>query len=339
MQKIGAAIVGCGSIHRIHADALSENDNVNILWFVDIDEEKAKESAAEYGGKYTGDIDMVLEDESADVIHICTPHYLHSPMAIEALRSGKHVFLEKPLSISSKEADLIKEAVEISGKILTVCFQNRYNLTSQKAKEIIDSNSMGKILGVKGLVTWSRGPEYYTSSEWRGSFAREGGGVLINQSIHTLDLMQWLVGDLEYIEGKVSTRTLKDVIEVEDTAEATLFFKNGARGIFYATNSYTSDSPIELEIHLEKGKLRIADGQLTKLEDGKLEVLVDENADTAPYKSYWGNSHAEIIADFYNNLLSGELREIIPVEEAKKSIVMIEAIYRSSSTGNKIKIN
>ena len=158
------------------------------------------------------------------------------------------------------------QAAKENKRQITINFQNRFNPTSIKAKEIIDSGEMGKIRGVKGLVTWFRDADYYVESGWRGSFQTEGGGVLINQSIHTLDLMRWLVGEVEFIEGHVSTRALKDVIEVEDTAEATLYFKNGARGIFYATNCYTDNSPVEIEIHFDKGTLRIYDDELIKIQ-------------------------------------------------------------------------
>ncbi|MFY9176775.1 MAG: Gfo/Idh/MocA family oxidoreductase [Caldicoprobacterales bacterium] len=339
MESLGVAIIGCGAIHNVHVDAIKCNGMARLLWFVDIKQERAKLSAEKYGGNWCTDYRKVLEDPEVDVVHICTPHYLHAPMAIDAVNAGKHAFVEKPAATSLDMAKMMAEAAKKTNKKITICFQNRYNPSSIKAKEIIQSGDLGKIIGIKGLVTWYRDPEYYTSSGWRGSFDTEGGGVLINQSIHTLDLMQWLAGEVEYIQGHVATRVLGDVIEVEDTADATLYFKNGARGIFYATNCYTDNSPVEIEIHMEKGKLRIYDGKLEKIWDGKFEVLVDENSDTSPYKSYWGMSHGTLIREFYENLIKEKNKEIIPVEDGMISLQLLDGIYKSSSTGNIIKIN
>jgi len=339
MERFGVAIIGCGAIHNVHVDAIRNNSLGSILWFVDIQEDRAKASAQKYGGNWCTDYRKAIEDPKVDVVHICTPHYLHAQMAIDAVNAGKHAFVEKPVATNLELARLMAQAAKKNNKAITVCFQNRYNPTSIKAKEVIESGELGKIKGIKGLVTWYRDPEYYTSSGWRGRFDTEGGGVLINQSIHTLDLMQWLAGEVEYIQGNVATRVLSDVIEVEDTADATLFFKNGAIGIFYATTCYTDNSPVEIEIHMEKGKLRIYDGKLEKIQDGKFEVLVDENSDVSPYKSYWGMSHSTLIREFYENIMSGNRNELIPVEEGMISLRLIEGIYKSSSTGNKIKIN
>ena len=339
MESLGVAVIGCGAIHNVHVDGIKNNGMGRILWFVDTREDRAKNSAEKHGGKWCTDYHQVLKDPTVDVVHICTPHYLHSQMAIDAVNAGKHVFVEKPAAINLETAQLMAKAAKEKNKLITVCFQNRCNPTSIRAKEIIESGELGKIKGVKGLVTWSRDADYYTSSGWRGSFDTEGGGVLINQSIHTMDLLQWLAGEVEYIQGNVSTRTLNHVIEVEDTADATLYLKNGARGIFYATNCYTDNSPIEIEIHMEKGMLKIYNGELLKMQDGKSERLVDENSNTSPYKSYWGKSHDILIRHFYENLIKGDNKAIIPVEEGMESLKMLDGIYKSSATGNKIKIN
>lgn len=339
MESLGVAIIGCGAIHRVHADAISENGMGRILWFVDTKEERAKASAKKYGGKWCTNYQDVLKDPLVDVVHICTPHYLHSQMGIDAVEAGKHAFVEKPAAIDVESARMMLKKAEENNRLITISFQNRYNPSSIEAKKSIESGELGRVIGIKGLVTWSRDADYYIQSGWRGSFETEGGGVLINQSIHTLDLMQWLVGEVESIQGNVSTRTLGGVIEVEDTADATLHFKNGARGIFYATNSYTNDSPVEIEIHMEKGILRIYNGELIRIQEGKSESLVDENSDTSPYKSYWGKSHSTLIRDFYENLIEGKNKAIIPVEEGMESLKIIDGIYKSSSTGNRIKIN
>lgn len=338
MKKMGAAIIGCGAIYGVHADALANSEFAQLLYVVDIKKEKAKRAADKYGCEWETDYTKILDNKDIDVIHICTPHYLHAGMAIEGLKAGKHVLVEKPVAINIEQAMQMSDAVEKYGHFLGVCFQNRYNPTSVKAKEILDSGQLGKILGIKGLVTWYRDRDYYVNSGWRGSFETEGGGVLINQSIHTLDLMQWLGGEIEWIRGSISTKNLDGVIEVEDTADAVIYFKNGARGVFFATNCYTTNSSVEVEIHCQEGILTIRDGELIKNSKGIKEKVVDENNETSPYKSYWGNSHAKLIKDFYKSIQDNDPKSVISVEEGMKSLKMIEGIYRSASTGNKIKI-
>jgi len=339
MKRLGAAIIGCGSIHGVHADAIEASELGRLICVVDIVEERARTSAAKYGCRWYVDYLEAISDDEVDVVHICTPHYLHASMAIEAVRAGKHVLVEKPVAISVSQAQEMAQESKKHGRYIGVCFQNRFNPESQKAKEIIDSGKIGAVRGIKGVVTWFRTKEYYTQSGWRGRFATEGGGVLINQAIHTLDLMQWLGGGVKAVKGNVSTYLLGDVIEVEDTADAVLFFKNGARGIFYATNCYTTNSPVEIEIDCEKATLRIYDGTLVMEQGKSRELLVTGKASETAYKSYWGRSHAVLIDEFYRAVLSDDPRHIISVEEGMESLKIIDGIYKSSSTGNVININ
>lgn len=336
MEKFRVAIIGCGAIHRVHADAIMNSELAQLKYVVDIQPDRARASGEKYGCQWYTDYKEMLQKDDIDVVHICTPHYLHAGMTINSVQSGKHVFVEKPVVSHLDQAREVAEEAAKSGCYVGVCFQNRLNPTSVKAKEIIDSGRLGRILGIKGLVTWYRDEAYYRESGWRGFFATEGGGVLINQSIHTLDLMQWLGGGVEAVKGNVATRVLGNTIEVEDTADATLFFRNGARGIFYATNCYTTNSPVEIEVHCEKGTLRIYNGELYMISQGKQTKIIDENREDSPYKSYWGNSHSLAIHRFYQSILHNEPKDFIPVEQGVEAVKIIDAIYKSSSTGNKI---
>jgi len=271
-----------------------------------------------------------------DVVHICTPHYLHAPMCIDSLRAGKHVLVEKPLAENVNNADkIVNEIDSHPEKHLGVVFQNRYNDTSLKAKEIIENGDIGEIKGIKGIVTWYRSDEYYKQDEWRGKWETEGGGVLINQSIHTLDLVQWLAGDLKAVKGNFETRVLESV-EVEDTADATLFFENGAIGVFYVTNCYSTNSPIEIEIHGEKGILTFKDNDLILKNDGQFRKIQDKEMDTV-YKSYWGKSHKSLINDFYDNIINDE-RDYISAQQGIKSLEIIHGIYESSNSNKRYQL-
>lgn len=337
MIKLRAAIVGCGAIYGNHAEALTKYENVELASVCDINEEKAAKAADKYKCKYYTDYNEMLKNEELDVVHICTPHYLHASMSILAMKSGKHVLTEKPMAISILDAQEMIKVSKDTGKRLGVCFQNRFNATSVRIKEVIESGEVGSVIGAKGFVTWHRDAPYYTNSEWRGSWETEGGGVLINQSIHTLDLLQWFLGDINNIKGSTDTRLLEDAIEVEDTAEATIKFNTGASAIFYATNCYAIDSPVEIEIICEKAVLRLTEDLTISYKNGEIEHTTDADKATGE-KSYWGSSHKLLINDFYKKLIAG-IDFSIDGEQGITAIQMIHAIYTSENKKQYVKLS
>ena len=187
------AVVGCGNISNVHFKALSEIQEIEIVAVADIKKERADKKAVEFGAKAYYDFEEMLANEDLDCIHICTPHYLHTPMALKALNKGIHVLIEKPCSVSADEVEALRNAQKESGKQVGICFQNRYNSCVCRAKELVDSGNMGKIRSVRAFVTWCRGEDYY-SDDWHGTLEKECGGVLINQAIHTVDLIQYFTG-------------------------------------------------------------------------------------------------------------------------------------------------
>ena len=336
MSKIGVGIIGCGSIFGVHADAVKKSWIAELKAVADIKESAAKEAAIRHGCDFYTDYRKMLKDPGIQAVHICTPHYLHASMAIDALKAGKHVLTEKPVAISVEDAAKMAETAGNCGKHLAVCFQNRFNPTSVKAREVIDSGMLGKVKGIKGIVTWCRNEAYYTESCWRGDREKSGGGVLINQALHTLDLIQWFGGEVERINGHADTRCFHGIIDVEDTAEASIWFKSGARGIFYATVCFTDNSPVIIEIHCEKGSLLIWDGELYIIRDGKRELLACDQLATGE-KAYWGLSHEKLIRHFYECLLNGT-RDYISVPDAAVSVEMVRGIYESSATGREYQL-
>lgn len=305
MMKAG--IVGCGNIARVHADVLKNMENVSLLAVADTNEKQAEVFAQDYGQQNTAwypCLETMIEQEELDVLHICTPHHLHVPMAVYALEHGLHVFMEKPPAITRKEFMILKQKEADTKKRIGVCFQNRYNETVCKMKEVLEKGTIGAPVGARAFVTWNRGREYYQSSGWRGTWKKEGGGVLINQSIHTLDLLVWLLGKPLQAEASFVNHHLKQVIEVEDTLEGFIQFQN-ADVCFYATNAYADDSPVFLEIICEHGKLRMEGGTLwIWYEEGR---SVKYNLSQAVHigKQYWGNSHPACIGDFYRSIDTG----------------------------------
>jgi predicted dehydrogenase len=324
------AIAGCGAISKTHLEALKEVSDTKIAALCDTNAEKLDIRAKEYGGNAYSSLESMLDQEKIDVLHICTPHYLHVPMAIEALKRNVNVLMEKPVAISYEQYEELKKAEQSSKAKLGICFQNRYNGSVVKAKEILNSGSLGKVLGARAIVTWSRNEAYYTQSGWRGQLAKEGGGVLINQSIHTLDLITYLLGTPESVSAISANFHLQNVIEEEDTLSAYLRYSDKTV-IFFATTSYCKDAPIMLEIACENGLLIIEGNTLkTKLADGKTE-FIDCKVEGVTGKACWGTSHKLLIKEFYSCLKSGAPFPVT-LESTKPSFDTMMAIYDSAKT-------
>ena len=305
-------LVGCGNIGKVHAMAIARMEQAGLCAFADIQSERAKSYADQFTeGKAAvyRTLEEMMDQEELEVVHICTPHACHVPMAVTALKKGLHVFVEKPPAINREEFQQLKQTVEESSGTLGVCFQNRYNKSTKKVDELIAAGNFGKIRGGRAFVTWNRNAPYYTESGWRGSLETEGGGVLINQSIHNLDLLLRWMGKPVSVEASMQNHHLKGYIEVEDTLEAYLTFEEGSdpvRASFYATNAFVSDEPVFLELIYEHGSIRI-EGSRVWHRDAPHSIPVfwqDEAADT-PGKAYWGNGHEACILDFYRCLRSG----------------------------------
>lgn len=328
MDKMKVAVVGCGGIAQVHSNVLNKIEDVQVVAFCDIILERAENLARQYGGNVYEDFETMLSDEEIDVVHICTPHYLHTPMAKACSEKGIKVFSEKPPAISKEQWEEFK-SIKTD---IAVCFQNRYNENIVKMKELIDSKKTGKILGARAFVTWTRGANYYTSSGWRGSLKTEGGGALINQSIHTLDLLVYLIGTPSYCESSIHNRHLKGIIEVEDTVEAFVKFEgenvaDNMSALFYATTAYSTDSPVFIEIHCENMTLQANGSELAIINKDGTKEIVDIKEEVTPLgKSYWGNGHYKCISDFYDCIGKGEKLTITP-NDIDKTINLMLDVY------------
>lgn len=328
MKMLNVAIVGCGAISQTHIDAVKKYPNAQVYAVCDIDELKAGKVAWEQECRYYVDFEEMLEDADIDVVHVCTPHYLHFPMVCKTLEKNKHVLTEKPLGLNERECKAMRSAAEESKMKAAVCMQNRLNPTSVALKQIVEKETYGKIKGMRALVSWHRDAAYYEGSPWKGKWKYEGGGLLMNQMIHTLDLMQWLGGPIKQIKGHVSNQLLQGVIEEEDTAEATIWFEDGVVGSFYATNTYTRDSSVMLELHLEQGLIRLQDQELILIQDNQKLLITTDSAATKG-KDYWGASHEKVIHQFYDAILQ-DSEAYMKIGEGVQAVVMCKEIYKSS---------
>ena len=325
---LNCAIIGCGRIFSTHADAILKCADAKLYAVCDIDTQRAEKAAGKYQCRAFYDYRELLNDKRIDVVHICTPNYLHATMAIDAMQQGKHVFTEKPMAITVAEAEKMIKVSKETGKLLGICFQNRFNTTSIKVKELLSSGKAGRVLGGRAFMTWNRDREYYASDAWRGTWDQEGGGALINQAIHTLDLIQWFIGDVEKVTGSIHTRLLEGDIEVEDTAEATILFRDGTAVLFYASNNYCMDAPVSIEIVCENAVIRMDEELTIKYSNADIETIVDVDPTTGA-KSYWGSSHKVLIEDFYRSIANGG-KARIDGEEGIKALKMINAVYEDA---------
>ena len=293
-----AAIVGCGGISAVHAGVLDMMDNVQLVACADIRLERAAAMAEKYGLHAYDSLEKMLDAEEIDVLHICTPHYLHVPMVAEAHRRGIHVFTEKPPAINWEQKKELFEMASDGGARIGVCFQNRYLDATKKIKSLLESGEAGKVKGIRGFVTWARDEHYYVDSGWRGKLATEGGGALINQSIHTMDLMNWFMGRPCGVEALCANRHLKGVIEVEDTVDALIDY-DGVPGIFYATTAFGVNSPVLIELACENMTIRMEESEFTIKRPGEAPERTTFVRPALPGKDYWGVGHHDCIADFY----------------------------------------
>ena len=339
MTILNTAVIGAGAIHICHINALRQIPGVALRALVDTESVKGLKLAMGYQCRFYQDYREMLLDDAIDVVHICTPHVEHKPMILAALAAGKHVFCEKPVGMNRSELVDIPRAAEQASGLLGVCYQNRYNPTSLRIRQALDDSELGKMLSIKAVLTWSRSGTYYTESPWRGRLATEGGSLLINQAIHTLDLMQWFAGGVTRVKGVVDSGELAAVTEGEDSAMATLHFANGARGLFYASNCNTTDSPLLMEIHCERGSLLLNDNTLWRVTSGERVTLASDDSPDGSVKSYWGLGHQQAIRRFYHAITHPGYADYTDIREAGKSLTLVEAIYRSSQLRQWIEIN
>lgn len=339
MKLLNTAVIGAGAIHGCHVNALRRLPNVALRALADIDSVKGLKLALGYQCRFYQDYREMLLDDAIDVVHICTPHFEHKSMILAALAAGKHVFCEKPVGMNSSELVDITRAADQATGLLGVCYQNRLNPTSLRIRQALDEGELGKMLSIKAVLTWSRSGAYYTQSPWRGRLATEGGSLLINQAIHTLDLMQWFAGGVTRVKGVVDSGELAEVTEGEDSAMATLHFANGARGLFYASNCNTTDSPLLMEIHCEQGSLLLNDNTLWCVTPGERVRLTSDGSPDGSAKSYWGLGHEQAIRHFYQAITHPGNTNYTGIREAGKSLTLVEAICRSSQLRQWIEIN
>ena len=322
-----ACIVGYGAIGPVHADAIAQVECATLYAVCDTNPDKAKLCTDQYGCVAYSDFAEMLKDDNIDVVHVCTPHYLHKDMTIAALKAGKDVVLEKPVAMNREEFRELMDYVEANGKRDNLCImlQNRTNACVVKMMDILkNDDTTGDLKGIIANLAWHRDEEYYAQDEWRGNWKYEGGGLLINQAVHLLDLMTYFGGDIKSVKSNISHWYVKN-IEVEDNANALIGFTSGINGVFSATNCHSTDAPFYLELQFENLTLRYADGVVYKICGDDIDIIErDKKAHIG--KAYWGSGHQRVIDSFYR-ALHGEDGHFTDIYGASNAMHLVYAMY------------
>ena len=291
-----SVVIGCGSISHKHAQGI-KRAGAKLASACDVSENNLTAFCEKYGCEGYLDYKKMIDEQKPDAVHICLPHFLHAEAARYAYDSGAKVFLEKPPAMLKTEFDsLPKDGI-------TVSFQNRFNKSTEKAIEIINSDMLGKLIGANAFVTWNRYGKYYSESDWRGAKSTEGGSLLINQAIHTLDLLCYIFGKPTCFKSLIANLDHPG-IDTEDTACVMLDF-DGKRATFFATNCAASSPPATVTLLFEKGRVTF-DSKSLSISGGTAENKTIDFSSDAIGKECWGDAHDIIIDKFYKFIGGGE---------------------------------
>ena len=344
MSEHGFGIIGCGMIAEYHTRAINEIENARVIgaWSRNPANAAKVAALAAGGGCATfTDLDRLLAQPGLDVVCICTPSGAHLEPAVQAARAGKHVVVEKPLEITLPRCDAIIDACDAAGVRLCTIFPSRFTPANRRLKEAIELGRFGRLTMGDTYVKWWRTQNYYDSGGWRGTWELDGGGALMNQAIHNVDLLGWLMGDVAAVTAMTACLAHQR-IEVEDTAVAALHFKNGALGVIEAATSAYPGLLKRTEIHGDRGSARVDQDDITLWEFQ--ERVSSDNEIVAAMAGQTGFKagasdprginhigHRDQLLDFLRAIDTGT-DPIVDGREGRKSVEIIRAIYRSHAT-------
>lgn len=332
MTNLRFAIIGIGNIAPHHAAAIKNTPEAQLVAVCTRDSVRGSAFVQQHGGVLYTDYRDVLARTDVDIVAICTPHDLHAPMVIASAAAHKHVLVEKPMARNLAECDAMTTACERAGVTLGVLFQMRFDPLAQKLKRMLDSGKLGRLIWTTTNALWYRTDDYYRSGAWRGTWEHEGGGVLINQALHVIDLMLWLTGMPTRVTAQ--TRTLNHSIEVEDGAMALLEYSDNRLGLVQATVAAYPGYPERLEVVgargsaiYHRGAARLEWHIAEPREDGEEHAEVSSGA-AAPM-SINAAGHIAAYQDFAVALREGRA-PLVNGMEGRKSIELVQAIYDSA---------
>ena len=338
METFGVGISGAGTIGAVHAGALEKLDDARLVAVAAASEVTGRRLAETHGAEWHARLDDMLLRPDLDVVILCTPSGLHPDQAVAAAHAGKHVISEKPMAITLEDADRMIGACRERGVTLSVIFQYRFNRDALRLKRAVEAGLFGGPVLGNAFVHWHRTQAYYDETGgWRGTWALDGGGALMNQSIHAIDLLQWILGPVESVCGY--TGTLAHDIETEDTASAALRFASGALGVIQGTTSAHEDSPLKIEIRGTGGSATLEGPRLTAWQPGREEeVLSARDLEALPESrgdEPLGIAHRRQLREIFAALREGR-QPPVPGEESRKALEIVLGIYRSAAIGGSV---
>jgi UDP-N-acetyl-2-amino-2-deoxyglucuronate dehydrogenase len=344
MAKIRFALVGAGMIGQLHARVISEMADAELVAVCSRDLERAKALTDQYGGEPTVNFEAMIAREDIDAVSICTASGEHALFGIPAAQAGKHVLVEKPIEISLEKADALIQACQDHGVKLGVIFQLRFLDGSREVKEAVERGVIGKLVMADCYMKFYRPQEYYDNSRWKGTVALDGGGALINQGIHGLDLLLHLAGDVASVKAYTAILAHEN-IEVEDTCVACVKYANGALGVIQATTSIHPDFQQRIELHGTKGTIVLEGTEETwvshweTFDGGKRDVERREVHVSGAHAvlEEGGEGHRRQMDDFITSIQNDGQPQVNGAE-GRRSLAVVRAVYASAATGNETRV-
>jgi predicted dehydrogenase len=338
MDAVRFALVGAGNIAKIYVAAFAAIPDARVVVVSNRTEAIGRILAEKAGAVWEGDFRAAVQRDDVDAVVVATPSGTHADVAVAAAEAGKHLLVEKPLDITLARVDSILQAAARAGVVLASVYPLRFTEGAQHAKAAMDAGRLGKLALADVAVKWFRPQSYYDSS-WRGRWATDGGGALMNQAIHNVDLVQWLAGPVISVVGR--TTTLAHTMETEDTASALLTYANGALGVIQGATSCWPGDPARVALHGDRGTIVLEEGRIVvwKLQDaapGEEEAMLALEAaggsGAADPMAIGFEKHRRQIVDLIEAIRTGRA-PAIRGEEARRSVEIVRAIYRSAATG------
>lgn len=347
-RSIRFGIIGCGAIGPTHAAALSAIDGATVGAVADTNPSRADDTAKKFGVEKTyPSADQLLADPAIDAVCVCTPSGRHADHAVAALMAGKHVVIEKPMDVTTAACDRIIAAAAAANKVATVISQHRFDPASTRVKKWIDDGRLGRIFLATADVKWYRTQAYYDEGDWRGSWDLDGGGAVMNQGVHTVDLLLWLLGPAVSIRAHAATAA-HDRIAVEDAAAAVVKFASGAIGTFVATTAAYDGLPVRIDLFgtegsvvLEGDRLKSAafrTGEVVDTEDPAAHAVGVARGGTAGASTAvgsaatWGDSHRAQLADFCHAIRTGT-PPAIDLNSSRAAVAFVRDLYAAAGIG------
>ena len=347
MKKLGYAVLGLG-IGMAHAEAAEASEYADLVAACDIDEKRLEKFASIYpNATLYRDFEELLKDERVDIISICLPSSMHADFAVRAMEAGKNVLVEKPLDITYERALLIEEARKRTGMTVGVVHQNRFNLNMYPIKKAVEEGRIGDLVLGTFAVKWYREQSYYDRGGWRGTWEVDGGGSLMNQAVHTVDLMTWLMGDVESVTSTIGIYNHK--IDTEDLTASIVKFKSGATATFVSTTCAYPGISTEIMLYGTGGSIE-ADADMIKTwkmkeplddmdEDEEEQMMIDRygkgNRFAAEHEPDALYGHRHVVEDMICAVRDGRDPEIMPTSAAN-AVRFVNAVYESAKTGKPV---